>query len=158
MIEKNFENFEKARKEMKEIIRKKLIDTQFVKKYHVIDVKYVNAGAERQMLIDSGAPKSNVSLKWFERYQRDAKVSYEDIKKKGSARRFRMGKTLYESFTEVTFLVVMKMDADDFLNKDVVAYVINSDEVNFLCGKETIKGWKCKVDFEDDKFELKEKG
>ena len=27
--------------------------------------------------------------------------------------------------------------------------------VNFLCGKETIKKWKTKVDFEDDKLEFK---
>ena len=38
-------------------------------------------------------------------------------------------------------------DMDDFVTRDVVANVINTDEVNFLCGKETIKGYKFKVDF-----------
>ena len=40
--------------------------------------------------------------------------------------------------------------------KSVIANVINSDEVNFLCGKEAIKGWKTKVDMEDDRLEFKE--
>ena len=35
------------------------------------------------------------------------------------------------------------------------ASVINADEVNLLCGKETTKGWKTKVDLEDDKLEFK---
>ena len=35
--------------------------------------------------------------------------------------------------------------------------VINSDEVNFLCGKETIKDCKTNVDFENDKLDLKGK-
>ena len=42
---------------------------------------YVNAGAKRKMLIDSGAPKSIVSSRWFEEYLRNAKVSKEDVKK-----------------------------------------------------------------------------
>ena len=50
----------------------------------------------------------------------------------------------------------MKTDADNFVKREVVANVINSNEVNFLCGKETIKEWKTKVDYEDDKLEFKE--
>ena len=39
-----------------------------------------------------------------------------------------------------------------------MANEIDSDEVNFLCGKETTKGWKIKVDMEEDKLEFKEQG
>ena len=38
----------------------------------------------------------------------------------------------------------------------MTANVINSEEVNFLCGRETTKGWKKKVDMKDDKLEFKE--
>ena len=38
----------------------------------------------------------------------------------------------------------------------MTANVIKSEEVNFLCGTETTKGWKIKVDVEDDKLEFKE--
>ena len=31
---------------------------------------------------------------------------------------------------------------------------INADEVNFLWGKETIEGWKTKVDMKDNKLEF----
>ena len=38
-----------------------------------------------------------------------------------------------------------------------MAIIINLDEVNFLCGKETIKELKTKVYFEEDKLEFKGK-
>ena len=41
------------------MLKNKLVSTQFVEEF-VIDVKYVNAGAERMMLIDSGGPESIV--------------------------------------------------------------------------------------------------
>ena len=83
-------------------------------------------------------------------------MSGEDVKKKGCARRFRMGKTVYLSKEEVTFLIVMKTNEDDFLKREVVASIINSDEVNFLCGKETLKNWKIMVDMEENKLEFKQ--
>ena len=64
-MEKKFEKFEK---EIKEMLKKKLVSAQFIEEEFVIDVKYVNAGAERMMLIDSGAPKSIVSKKWLAEY------------------------------------------------------------------------------------------
>ena len=35
--------------------------------------------------------------------------------------------------------------------------MIESDEVNFLCGKETLKEWKTVLDFEDNKLGFKGK-
>ena len=55
-----------------------------------------------------------------------------------------MGKTVYLSNTEVTFPIVMKTEDKDYVNSNVTASIINADEVNFLCGKETTKGWKTK--------------
>ena len=138
------------------MLKNKLRDTQFVEEEIVIDVKYVNAGEERMMLIDSGAPKSIMSSRWFEGYLRDAEVNGEDVKKKSCVQRFRMGKTVYLSEEELIFSIIMKTDEDNFVKREVVANIINSDEVNFLCGKETIKNWKTKVDFEEDKLEFKE--
>ena len=83
-------------------------------------------------------------------------MNEDEIKRKKCARRFRMGKTVYLIEEDVTFPVVMKTDKGDFVKREVVASVIDSEEVNFLCGKETIKEWKTKVDFEDDKMEFKD--
>lgn len=58
---------------------------------------------------------------------------------------------------EVTFLVVLKTDANDFIRRDVIANGIDSEEINFLCGRKTIKNWKTKVDFDEDKLEFKGK-
>merc|ERR1712237_88403 len=50
----------------------------------------------------------------------------------------------------------MKTDDDDLIRRDVTANVIESDEVNFLCGEETLKGWKTILDFEDRKLGFKD--
>ena len=91
----------------------KTINTQYVEEEIVIDVKYVNEGQERVMLIDSGAPKSIVSSRWFEGYLKDAKVDEKDVKRKDCTKRFRIGKTVYFSKTEVNFPIVMKTENDD---------------------------------------------
>ena len=44
-------------KELKEVIRGKVISGHFVEEDVVIDINYVNDGAERMMLVDCGAPK-----------------------------------------------------------------------------------------------------
>ena len=99
-----------------------------------------------------------MSSRWFEGYLKDAKVDEENVKRKDCAKRFRIGKTVYLSKTEVTFPIVMKTENDDYVKKSVMANVIISDEVNFLSGRETTKGWKIKVDIEEDKLEFKEQG
>ena len=78
-------------KEMKYFLKNKLINTQFVEEEIVIDVKYVNDGTDRMMLIDNGAPKLIVSSRWLNGYLQDAKVSEEDNKKNSCARKFRIG-------------------------------------------------------------------
>ena len=50
----------------------------------------------------------------------------------------------------------MKTEENDFVKRRIVANVIDSDEVNFLCGKDTIKKQR-KGRFEDDNFEFKGK-
>ena len=66
-----------------------------------------------------------------------------------------MGKTVYFSDSEVTFPIVLKTEDRDYVKRDVTASIIHADEVNFLFGKEARKGWKTKVDLEDDKLEFK---
>ena len=43
-------------KEIKEMLKDKFVNTQFVEEEVKVDVKFMNAGAPRMMLIDSGAP------------------------------------------------------------------------------------------------------
>ena len=52
----------------------------------------------------------------------------------------------------------MKTENNDYIKKSVTANVIDSDEINVLCGKETTKGQEIKVDMEEDKLEFKEQG
>ena len=66
------------------------------------------------------------------------------------------GKTVYLSDTEITFPIVMKTEDKDYVKRNLVANLINSDEVNFLGGKQTIKGQKTKVDVEEDKLEFRD--
>ena len=52
-----FKKVETLEKYMKEMQKGKLINNNFVEEEVIVDVKYINAGALRMMLIDSGAPK-----------------------------------------------------------------------------------------------------
>ena len=160
LIEKKLEKVEKVEKSINEIIammKKNPISTQFVEEEIIIDIKYVDESVDNNMIIDSGAPVSIVSADWLARYIKEAKVDETDIVKKGCARRFRLGKTLYVNNVEVTFPIVMKTDKNDFIKRNVVANVIDSKEVTFLCGKKTVKDWKTTLDFSEDKLEFKEK-
>ena len=64
-------------KEIKEMIKGKFVNTHFVEEEVIVDVKFINAGASRMMLIDRGAPKCVVSEDCIEGYLKDMKV-YED--------------------------------------------------------------------------------
>ena len=117
----------------------------------------MNAGAPRMMLINSGAPKSVVSKEWIEGYLKDMKVGEDEIEKKSCCRRFRMGEMTYLSEVEIRFPIVLKTDNGDYMKRELTAYIIDADRVNFLLGRETIKEWKLRIDHEEDKFEFKEK-
>ena len=51
----------------------------------------------------------------------------------------------------------MKTDNNNFVKRDVTANIIESNEVNFLCGEETLMDWKTILDFADRKLGFKEK-
>ena len=124
-IEKEQGEFKKSLDTIMEML--KTINTQYVEEEILINVNYVSKGQERIMLIDSGAPRSIVSAGWFEEYLKDAKVDEKDVKRKDCTKRFRMGKTVYLSKTEVEFPIVMKTEDEDYVKKNVTANVINSE-------------------------------
>merc|ERR1712237_35299 len=137
--EKKLSTVEQSVKKIEEMLKKVTINTQFVEEEISIDIKYVQRETENSMIIDSGAPVSLVSNAWLKNYMAEAKVGDERIKQESNSRRFRLGKTLYISTKKVTFPIVMKTDDNDLLKRDVTANVIESNEVNFLCGEETLK-------------------
>ena len=137
------------------MLKKVTINTQFVEEEIFIDVKYVEKEIDNSMIIDSGAPVSLMSSTWFANYIKEAKVENEQILKSSSNQRFRLGKTPYVSKEKVTFPIVMKTDKNDFIKREVTANLIESDEVNFLCGEETLVNWKTIINFEDRKLGFK---
>ena len=62
------------------------------------------------------------------------------------------------SGVEEEFPIVLETDEDDFVKRRLTANVIQLDDVKFLCRMETIKEWRTKVDFEDDRLKFKDKG
>ena len=134
-----------------------LHNEHFLEEDVFVDVKFINDGAPRMMLIDSGALKSVVSREWIEGYLKDMKVDEDEIEKKGCCR-FRMGVITYLNEVEIRFPIVLKTDNGDYMKREVTAYIIDADRVNFLLGRETIKEWKLRIDHEEDKLEFKEKG
>ena len=69
-----------------------------------------------------------------------------------------MGKTLYLSKDKVYFLVVLKTDKGDLIKREVTANIIESEEVTFLCGEQTLMEWKTVLDFAEQKLGFKEQG
>ena len=92
---KKVETLEKDMKEIKEMLKGKFVNTQFVEEEVIVDVKFMNAGAPRMMLIDSGAPKSIVRKDWIEGYMKEIKVGEDDIQKKICYRCSKMGEITY---------------------------------------------------------------
>ena len=162
---KKVEGLERETKEIKkciggiprieEMLKKATINALCVENEILIDGEYAQKGMEKNMVIDSGAPVSLVSSIWLKNYAKEAEVGDERIRKASSNRRFRLGKTPYISKEKVTFPVVMKADDDDQIKQEVTAHVIESDEVNFLCGEETLQKWRTVLDFEDKKIRFK---
>ena len=126
-------------KEMKEVLKGKLVNTQFVEEEMIVDVKIMNAGAPRMILMDSGAPKSVVSKEWIEGYLNDMKVSEDEIQKKSCYTCFRMGETTYLSEVEIRFPIVLKTDSGDYMKRELTGCIIDADRVNLLLERETIK-------------------
>merc|ERR1712237_300771 len=143
-------------KKIEEMLKKVTISTQYVEEEVFIDIKYVQKEIDNTMIIDSGAPVSLMSSAWFANYTAEAKVDNEEIVKSSSKRRFRLGKTPYTSTEKVTFPVIIKTDDNDFMKCRVTANVIQSNEVNFLCGEQTLVDWRTVLDFEERKLGFKE--
>merc|ERR1712105_100619 len=61
----------------------------------------------------------------------------------------------YISTEKVTFPIVMESDDNDFIKRNVTANIIDSNEVNFLCGEETLVDWRTVLDFEERKLGFK---
>ena len=100
-IEKEQGEFKKTLDTIMEMLKN--INTQYVEEEILINMNYVSKGQERMMLIDSSAPRSIVSSRWFEGYLKDSKVDEKDVKRTDCTKRFRMGKTVYLSKIEVEF-------------------------------------------------------
>ena len=81
------------------------------------------------------------------------------IERSMDSKRFRLGRTLYVSKEKVTFPVWMKTGEDDILEEEVTANVIESSEVAFLCGEETLSDFRTTLYFGRRKlrFEREEK-
>ena len=110
------------------------------------------------MILDSGAPLSIVGSNWFENYIKVARVKSEDISYKDSARRFRLGETLYTSKKEVKFPIVMKIEENDYIRREVKANVIDFDGISILCGLNTMTDWDTSIRFRRRELEFVEQG
>lgn len=67
------------------------------------------------------------------------KVDESERERKSCCRRFRMGKTTYISEVEIRFPIVLKTDEGEYLKRKLTTYIIDTERVNFLLGRESIK-------------------
>ena len=144
--------------EMKEMLKGKVINGRFVDEEVVIDVKVINDGVARMMLVDCRTPKSVVIREWIEGYLKDIKVDESEIENKSCCRRFKMGETIDLREIEIRFPILLKTDEGEYMRRQVTVYIIDAERVNFLLGRETIKELDMMIDVPDDKIVFKEKG
>ena len=57
---------------------------------------------------------------------------------------------------KVCFPVVLKTDKGDLIQREVTANIIESEEVTFLCGEQTLMEWNTVLDFAEQKLGFKE--
>lgn len=75
-LEKDEMEIKNKLKEMTELLRGKFINNHFVEEEVVVHIEYMNVGVPKIMLIDSRAPKSEVSREEIEGYLRDLKIGW----------------------------------------------------------------------------------
>merc|ERR1711905_37893 len=86
-IEKKINTIEKSIagvSRIEEMLKKGMINTQYVEEEIFIDIKYVQRETENSMIIDSGAPVSLISNAWLKNYMEQAKVGDESIRKESN--------------------------------------------------------------------------
>ena len=150
--EKKVDELTKTVNSMKDMITNKLVNVKFVEEEIVIDVKFVDETRGLKMIVDSGAPLSIVSERWFKRYIEEKAVDERELKYKHCVRRFRMGKNVYMSRKEIRFQIVIRVENDDYIKREMTANIIENEEELFLCGRQTLTEWKIAVFFENNRL------
>ena len=107
-----------------------------------------------RMIVDSGAPMLILSAGWLEKYLREMEVDARDVEERSCNRRFRFGKKVYKSFKEVTMVIVMKVEDEDYVRKIIDMNVIYREVDLFLCGLKTLREWKASVFYEKNEMEF----
>ena len=73
----------------------------------------------------------------MKKYLKEMKLNEDDIRRMRDDRKFKLGRMTYRSMEVVTFPVRMRTVLGGLKEMKVTANVIDSDEVNFLCGDNT---------------------
>lgn len=158
--EQNAKNIAEMQKQMKDIQEKVTLlitaGTHLVGEEIVYDIKLIGEDMGKKMIIDSGAPVSLMSREWFERYVIERRVNPEEIYKKKCWRRFRLGKTVYDSKETVSFPVILKTGTGDMMRKTITANLIEMDKAILLCGDETLRSWNTMLDFKEGALYFKD--
>ena len=111
----------------------------------VINYTYTEMGRQL-MILDLGAPVSVSGISWMTQYLAKFDLKVEDMKSVKCNQPFRFGPSrryVSNSLVELPILVSRKDGKEDVLV--VQTYLVDA-EVPFLCGKQTLKAWKFKID------------
>ena len=68
-----------------------------------------------------------------------------------------MGETTYLSEIKMKFPIVLKKDDGEYMGRQITAYIIDAERVNFLLGKESIKELDMMIDVPCGRKGFKEK-
>jgi hypothetical protein len=102
----------------------------------------------KRMIIDTGCPNSIVGNKWLNEYLKKMKIKKSDLKSKKCQEKFKFGPSSEYKATEkieipITIKVIDKEET--FEEAKVEAFVIETEEIPLLCGKDTMRKWSTTV-------------
>ena len=145
----------KEMEELKELI-KKANNVRFVAEEskeiiidHTMDVHFTKEVDEVEaMIVDTGCPKTLVGREWLDRYLCVNDIRKEDLESKFCSQDFRFGNGPVFNSAEIISLPVAwkEKDVEDGYVKMVVeTYVIDTKNIPFLFGKNTLKEWNVDI-------------
>jgi hypothetical protein len=103
----------------------------------------------QRIIFDTGCPSSISGNKWINEYLKYMEIEKDDLELEECSEKFTFGPSeIYEAKEKIKIPIKMKTneEIDKFKETEIETFIIKSDEIPLLCGKNTMNDWSTKVD------------
>ena len=97
----------------------------------------------KTMTLDTGCQPNLVSEDWLLKYLRENNMRKEKLKSISCNQKFRFGpRNTYTSKEKIVLPVTIRQLNGEFVKMDMEVYVIEAENIPFLCGSSTLEQWE----------------